>query len=103
MLIHMILFQSVFLMYPSCHWSHLQVNLDGNMLTVRGETKKTHEDKGFKQSSRVSFHRSLRLPMETLDDNSVNANYADGCLRIEIKKKKEEEQEKKKGKDLTIN
>ena len=63
-----------------------------DVLTLRGERKKEHEEKGedFHRIERSygAFSRSIRLPAE-VDANKVNATYKDGVLKINLLKTEE--------------
>jgi HSP20 family protein len=74
---------------PGVHKENLDVNLEGNVLTVTGhrESKKEHESEAYiwKEREEGRFVRSLRLP-KTVDGEKVNAVYQDGVLTIRVPK-----------------
>jgi len=69
----------------------IDVSVHGNVLTLRGERKKEHEQKGENllriERSYGAFSRSIRLPAE-VDVGKVNATYKDGVLKINLPKTK---------------
>lgn len=74
---------------PGFHKENLDINLDGNVLTVSGrrETMKDEETVGYiwREREEGKFVRSLRMP-ETLDPSKVTAAYLDGILTVKIQK-----------------
>ena len=77
---------------PGMKESDLDIQLENNLLTVKGERKFENEEKeeNFHRIERRygSFVRSFTLP-NTLDPNSVTANYENGVLKIELAKRAE--------------
>ncbi len=77
---------------PGIDKKDVKVSVDGNILTIRGETKKEQEvrEKDYYYSERAygSFYRTLRLPV-TVQKEKVKASYKDGILTIELPKSKE--------------
>lgn len=77
---------------PGLTKSDFKINVDQQVLTIAGEQKSEHVDEKKKYSKREysysSFTRSFTLP-ETIDYNSIDANYADGVLKVVIGKKEE--------------
>lgn len=77
---------------PGLKKSDFKINVDKNLLTISVEKKEesTEEDKVFskKEFSYTSFSRSFSLP-DTVDYNSIDANYEDGVLELKIGKKEE--------------
>ncbi|MDY6990496.1 MAG: Hsp20/alpha crystallin family protein [Thermodesulfobacteriota bacterium] len=75
----------------------IDVSVRGNILTLRGERKKEHEETGedFHRTERSygAFSRSIRLPAE-VDVAKVTANYKDGVLKINLPKTKQAEAKK---------
>ena len=70
----------------------IDVSVQGDILTLRGERKKEHEEKGedFHRIERSygAFSRSIRLPTE-VDAAKVKASYKDGVLKVNLPKTKE--------------
>lgn len=77
---------------PGLKKSDFKINVDKNLITISVEKKEesTEEDKVFskKEFSYTSFSRSFSLP-DTVDYNSIDANYEDGVLELKIGKKEE--------------
>ena len=75
---------------PGIDQKDLDVRVENNTLTVRGERKLEAEEKqeNFHRIERHygSFYRSFSLP-STVDTDAVNATCDAGVLRIELKKK----------------
>lgn len=74
---------------PGLRKEDIQVSLDNNILTIRGE-RKTEQDKKEKNYHRVErsygvFERSFNLG-SSVDGAKVNAVYNDGVLEITIPK-----------------
>ncbi len=74
---------------PGVDPEKVEVTVDGNMLTLRGEKKDVREsnDKGFQRTECVfgAFERSLLLP-EGVDLQNVTAEGAQGVLQVRIPK-----------------
>jgi HSP20 family protein len=75
---------------PGMKREDIEVNLENDILTVRGEKK---EEKEVKEKDVVrceryygSFHRAFSLPT-SVDASKVNAVYKDGVLEITLPKK----------------
>jgi len=70
----------------------LEINLSGNLLTIKGEKKQEREEKkeNFYRMERVygSFVRSIELPAE-VEAEKVEAVYKNGVLKIVLPKKAE--------------
>jgi HSP20 family protein len=77
---------------PGVRQEELDVQVENNLLTVRGERKfdKEEKEENFHRIERRygSFSRSFTLP-STIDTNSVKAAYENGVLRIDLAKKAE--------------
>jgi len=78
---------------PGVETKEIDVNLKGNVLTIKGERQREHEEKdeNFHRIERSygSFYRFLRLPSE-VDAEKIKATYEKGVLRIVIPKAKKE-------------
>jgi|SRR5438105_7901580 len=77
---------------PGIDQKDLDIQLENNTLTVRGERKFEHEEKeeNFHRIERRygSFARSFTLP-NTVDTENVQANYENGILKIKLVKRAE--------------
>lgn len=77
---------------PGIEEKDLDVRVENNTLTVRGERKFEREEKeeNFHRIERRygSFSRSFTLP-QTVDSEKVEANYVNGVLQIRLAKKAE--------------
>jgi HSP20 family protein len=74
---------------PGMEPNNIDVSLQGNMLTIRGERKQEsiEEDKEVYRSERSYgiFERSIRLPAN-VDPEQAKASYRNGVLRIKLLK-----------------
>ncbi|MDB5150434.1 MAG: Hsp20/alpha crystallin family protein [Mucilaginibacter sp.] len=77
---------------PGLKKEDFKINLDKNVLTVSAEKKAEIVEEGKKFSKREysynSFVRSFTLP-ESADHSKIDADYADGILKLTIAKKEE--------------
>lgn len=77
---------------PGLKKEDFKINLDKNVLGIAAEKKSEVSEDGKKYNRREysysSFVRSFSLP-ETVDQNSIEAEYADGILSITLAKKEE--------------
>jgi HSP20 family protein len=77
---------------PGIDEKDLDIRVENNNLTVRGERKfeKEEKEENFHRIERRygSFSRSFTLP-NTVDTESVKANYENGILKIELAKRAE--------------
>jgi HSP20 family protein len=77
---------------PGIDEKDIDVRIEGNTLTVHGERKieKEEKEENFRRVERQygSFTRSFALP-NTVDANSIQANYDKGILKIQLAKKAE--------------
>src|SRR5580698_9522114 len=67
---------------PGMKESDLDIQLENNVLTVKGERKFETEEK------EENFHRSFTIP-NTVNPESVKASYDAGVLRVELEKRAE--------------
>jgi HSP20 family protein len=76
---------------PGVEAKDIDVNLAGNVLTIKGERKREHEKKEENlhrvERSYGSFYRSLSLPSE-VDADKIKASYKKGVLRVTMPKTK---------------
>jgi len=83
---------SVAMELPGIDPQEIEIDITGNMLTVRGEKRYEREEKKktYHRTERRfgSFQRSIQLPSSAEADN-VKADYKAGVLRITIGKKPE--------------
>ena len=77
---------------PGMKESDLDIQLENNLLTVKGERKFENEEKeeNFHRIERRygTFYRSFTLPT-TVDSEHINASYTAGILKLELNKKPE--------------
>jgi HSP20 family protein len=77
---------------PGLDKPDIQVSVDGDLLTVKGEKKKETETKKedyyFSERTYGAFSRSLRLPVEVKADK-VTANLNNGVLEVHLPKAEE--------------
>jgi HSP20 family protein len=74
---------------PGMEQKDLDVNLAGDVLTIKGEKKAEHEEKGENfhriERSYGSFSRTFALPCEVQEDK-VEASYKNGILSLKLPK-----------------
>ncbi|HEX5708024.1 MAG TPA: Hsp20/alpha crystallin family protein [Pyrinomonadaceae bacterium] len=70
----------------------LDVGLDENRLTIRGERVSAEEEGVARRAERPAgrFVRSFTLP-ETVERESITADYKDGVLRLRLPKRREQQ------------
>ena len=77
---------------PGMRQEDLDVRMENNTLTVKGERSLQHEEKeeNFHRVERRygSFFRAFTLP-NTIDPNNIKAEYDAGVLRLELQKRPE--------------
>lgn len=77
---------------PGVKQEDINISIEDNMLTVKGERKNESEvsDEGFTRIERSfgAYQRSVALP-PTVDTDRVKATYKDGVLEIQLPKKEE--------------
>jgi len=82
---------------PGMDAKDIEVSLDGNVLTLRGERKQQKEEKeeNFHRVERVygSFSRSIQVPAE-VDSSKVKASDKRGVLKRTLPKVKKQESKK---------
>ncbi len=76
---------------PGVKADDVDVTLDGDNLTVRGEKRSEREESGrsyfFSEREYGAFQRTFKLPPEADKDN-IKADYNDGLLNLRIGKAK---------------
>ena len=77
---------------PGLTEKEIELKLEGNVLTLKGERKMESEDDKRTyhrvESCYGSFTRSFRLP-ETVDSEKINAEYKNGVLKVTVPLKPE--------------
>jgi HSP20 family protein len=77
---------------PEVKKENIKVNLENNLLTIRGERKFEEETKKENyhrvERSYGEFLRSFTLP-SFVDPNKIKAEYRDGVLRVSVAKREE--------------
>jgi HSP20 family protein len=77
---------------PGVEEKQIDVNLVGDMLTIKAEKQteeeKTEKDYHLVERSHGKFERSMRLPCE-VESKSVNATFKNGVLTIKLPKSPE--------------
>ena len=83
---------TVKMLVPGVEKDQLQVAIDEDILTVRGEVRKEQEEKKknyFRQEIRYgAFQRAVRLPAE-IEATKVTADLKNGTLKITLPKSKQ--------------
>lgn len=78
---------------PGMDKKDIDVSLENRQLTISGERKFENEEKDTRyhrvETHFGSFTRSFRLP-DSVDENSINAQYNNGILSITIDKSEEQ-------------
>ena len=78
---------------PEVNAKDVDITVDGNVLTIKGERKSEEEKKDenyyYSERSYGSFVRSLTLPKE-VDESKTKASYKEGVLTINLPKRREE-------------
>lgn len=77
---------------PGMDPKDIDISVTGNRLTLRGERKHEHEEKGENlhrvERSYGVFSRTIELPAD-VDSNKVEATYKKGVLKVNLPKTKE--------------
>ncbi len=77
---------------PGVNEKDIDLKLEGNVLTIKGEKKQTPQADGYNIYQMESFYgqfsRSFTLP-ETVDSEKISANYRNGVLTITLPQKPE--------------
>ena len=85
---------------PGVEPANIVVSVHDHILTLKGEKKSEHEEKGktyfFSEPRYGSFPRSFRLPPDISEDD-ISADFKDGVLTLQVPKRgpTEEKQRKK--------
>jgi len=74
---------------PGCTPEDIEISVYGNTLTLSGEKKESHEDKGdgyyHLESTYGSFRRDIPMPAE-VDSDKIEAVIKDGVLSVTLPK-----------------
>ena len=77
---------------PGMEAKDIDISLQNDLLTIRGEKKQEKEEKEenyhFVERTYGSFSRSIRLPQE-IRGNKIKASYKDGVLKVTLPKSEE--------------
>jgi HSP20 family protein len=77
---------------PGMDPKEIDISVNGNRLTLRGERKREHEEKdeNFHRVERTygAFYREIGLPAE-VDSSKADATYKDGVLTVKLNKTKD--------------
>ena len=81
---------TVYMDVPGVGNDRLEIELENDMLTIRGERPYPYGDDGARAAGRIErgfgrFERSLRVP-RGLDPDSIEASLTDGVLHLRIPK-----------------
>lgn len=83
---------TVKMLVPGVEKDQLQITIDEDVLTVRGEVRKEHEEKKknyFRQEIRYgAFQRAVRLPAE-VETAKATADLKNGTLKISLPKSRQ--------------
>ena len=78
---------------PGIHKENLDVNLEGNLLTLTGHREMSKDEEGedyiWREREMGKFRRMIRLPV-ALDAAKVAATYQDGILVVRVPKAEKE-------------
>ena len=74
---------------PGVDPANIQVSIEDNVLTIKGQTADQHQDGDasylMRERRTGSFHRALRLP-DSVDPDKVQPRYEHGVLTITVPK-----------------
>jgi HSP20 family protein len=74
---------------PGVDEKDVEINVEGDLLTIRGEKREERRDDGdrrrFVERSYGSFERSIQLPFAP-EDQEIKAGFKDGVLTVTAKK-----------------
>ena len=68
---------------PGVDPKEVDISLEGNVLTVRGERKAEKEDASYREVSYGRFERRVRVPNGT-DAEKISAKYTNGVLEVSV-------------------
>ena len=83
---------------PGLDKNEVEVSVQSNLLTIKGEKKHEEEikDMGILRSERFhgSFERVVSLPTDKVDTKKIKATYKNGVLELRIPKTEEDKPKK---------
>jgi HSP20 family protein len=68
---------------PGVDPKDVDVSLEGNVLTIRGERRAEHEGDAYREVRYGRFERTLTMP-EGLDPEKIKARYVNGVLEVTV-------------------
>ena len=68
---------------PGVDPKEVDISLEGNILSVRGERKAEKEDASYREVSYGRFERRVRVPNGT-DPEKISAKYTNGVLEVSV-------------------
>jgi HSP20 family protein len=68
---------------PGVDPSKVDVTLEDDVLTIRGERQATHEEAAYREVSYGRFERSLRVP-EGVEPDKIGATFDKGVLHVTV-------------------
>ena len=84
-------FYEIVMELPGVSADDIEISAQDNALTVRGEKRFEHEEKGrtyfFSEREYGAFQRTFRLPPDA-DQNAIGADFKDGVLSVKVQKVK---------------
>lgn len=80
---------------PGVAEDDIDVELNDNLLTIRGERKDEEEKEGVSRRAYASFQRSMSLPFD-VDPDAIEAKFKNGVLKLTLPKPPELEARTKK-------
>jgi HSP20 family protein len=85
---------------PGLDPESIDVTIDGNYLTIKGEKKEEKEEKKknyhITERSYGSFSRTLNIPSESLDLDKVESKFKNGVLHLKLPKNAESQSKRRK-------
>ena len=78
---------------PGYEKENFDIEVENGIMTISATTEDKKEEKEENYTKRefnyTSFHRSFRLPEDTVDESTIKASYKNGILEVFIGKKEE--------------
>jgi HSP20 family protein len=78
---------------PGYEKDNFDISVENGIMTISATTEEKKEEKEENYTKRefnyTSFHRSFRLPEDTVDESTIKASYKNGILEVFIGKKEE--------------
>jgi HSP20 family protein len=68
---------------PGVDPKDVDISVEGDLLTLRGERKAEHQDASYREITYGRFERRIRVP-EGTDAEKISASYANGVLEITV-------------------